>query len=78
MITAGRRLARLRAAYHCYRLSSIQKRNSIGTVHSTAENDAVTSIDAQSLAQALYVQYGLRPTYVVDFPVARNASAVGS
>jgi hypothetical protein len=35
----------------------------------------VTSIDAQNLAQALYAQYALRPTYVVDFPVANSRSA---
>lgn len=40
-------------------------------------NVGVTSIEAQNLAQALYAPYGLRPTYVVDFPVARNESAAG-
>jgi hypothetical protein len=35
----------------------------------------VTSIDAQKLAQTLYAPYGLRPTYVVDLPVANSRPA---
>src|SRR5262249_48965635 len=37
---------------------------------------AVTAIEAQHLAQALYAPYGLRPTYVIDFPVASTPSSV--
>ena len=39
-------------------------------------NVGVTAIDAQGSAQALYAPYGLRPTYVIDFPVASSESAV--
>ena len=37
---------------------------------------AVTSIDAQPLAQAIFAPYGLRPTYVIDYPVATTAASV--
>jgi hypothetical protein len=37
---------------------------------------SVASIEAQSLAQALYAPYDLRPTYMIDFPVADSPSAV--
>ena len=38
-------------------------------------NVSVTAIDAQCLAQAIYAPYGLRPTYVLDYPVATSRSA---
>ncbi len=38
-------------------------------------NDGVTSVEAQKPAQALYASCRLRPTYVIDYPVARSASA---
>ena len=37
---------------------------------------AVTAIDGQNLAQAIFAPYGLRPTYVIDYPVATTASSV--
>jgi hypothetical protein len=40
-------------------------------------NVSVTSIEAQGLAQALYEPYGLRPTYLIDYPVAHTATSAG-
>ena len=37
---------------------------------------ATTAIAAQGLAQAIFAPYGLRPTYVIDFPVATTPAAV--
>jgi hypothetical protein len=40
------------------------------------ENTAVTSIAAQGQAQQIFGNYGIVPTYVIDYPVASNAMAV--
>ena len=37
---------------------------------------ATTAIAAQGLAQAIFTPYGLRPTYVIDYPVATTPSAI--
>ena len=37
---------------------------------------AVTAIAAQPLVQAIFAPYGLRPTYVIDYPVATTPSAI--
>ncbi len=37
---------------------------------------AVTAMAAQPLAQAIFAPYGLRPTYVIDYPVATTASSI--
>ncbi len=39
------------------------------------ENTAVTTLAAQSLAQAIFSDRGLVPTYVVDYPVATSGLA---
>ena len=39
-------------------------------------NVSVTAIGAQPIAQALFAQYRLRPTYVVDYPVATTPSSI--
>ncbi len=36
----------------------------------------VAAIAAQPLAQAIFAPYGLRPTYVIDYPVATTPSAI--
>lgn len=41
-----------------------------------SRNTSVQSIEAQGLAQALYAPYGLRPSYVIDYPVATTRSAI--
>lgn len=38
-------------------------------------NRSVTAIPAQARAQAIFARYGVRPTYVVDHPVASTPSA---
>ena len=38
----------------------------------------VGSIAAQERAQALFAPYGLRPTYVIDYPVANTTAAAAS
>lgn len=40
------------------------------------DNTAVTAIGAQGLAQDVFARYGLVPTYVIDYPVARDPAAV--
>lgn len=40
------------------------------------ENTSVTAISAQGLAQKIFSQYGIIPTYVIDYPVASNPVAV--
>jgi hypothetical protein len=37
------------------------------------ESTSVTHIPAQARAQQLYAQYGLKPTYFIDYPVAEKA-----
>ena len=39
-------------------------------------NVGVTAIGAQATAQALFSPYGLRPTYVIDYPVATTPSSI--
>lgn len=39
-------------------------------------NTAVRTIAAQSKAQTLFDRYGLKPTYVIDYPVAADPQAV--
>jgi len=39
---------------------------------------ATTAIAAQGLAQAIFAPYALRPTYVIDYPVATSAPAIAA